>query len=80
MKTLQQEIGSLSGREETITVTELRARPGDVLSQVELGKTFKITRCGKVIAVISKPEPNALELGAAYRSMMRNGTPLSEMR
>ncbi len=69
MKSLQEEVGSLSGREETITVTELRARPGDVLSQVELGKTFTITRCGKKIAIISKPEPTALELGAQIRRM-----------
>lgn len=67
MKTLQQEIGTLSGREETITITELRSRPGDVLSQVELGKKYNIKRCGKIIAVIQAPEPNAFELGAACR-------------
>ncbi len=74
MKTLKQEVESLSGREEIITVSELRARPGDVLSQVDLGKTFKVTRCGRVIAVISKPELSAIELGSICRSMMRNGT------
>lgn len=67
MKTLKQEVGSLQGREETITMTELRAQPGDVLDQVELGKVFNIMRNGKVVAVIAKPEPNALELGAAAR-------------
>lgn len=69
MKTLKQEVGSLAGRQETITVTELRARPGDILSQVELGKTFSITRCGLTIAVLCKPEPNAVELGAEVRRL-----------
>ncbi len=67
MKTLQQLVGSLQGQSETITASELRARPGDVLAQVSLGKTFNISRCGKVIAVLSKPEPNAFELGAEAR-------------
>ena len=75
MKTLTQEVGkTLNGREETITVTELRSRPGDVLSQVELGKTFNVTRNGKRIAVIFKPnEPNAFELGAAARKLGKSG-------
>ena len=73
MKTLQQEAGSFSGREEIITVTELRARPGDVLFQVQLGKTFKISRRGRIVAVISKPEPSAVELGAEIRRLRLDG-------
>jgi prevent-host-death family protein len=67
MKTLKQELGSLAGRTDTITITDLRSRPGDILSQVECGKEFRITRNGNLIAVISKPENNALELGAEAR-------------
>lgn len=74
MKTLKQEVGSLQGREETITMSELRAQPGDVLDQVELGKTFNITRNGKVIAVLAKPEPTALELGAEIRRLKLGGS------
>lgn len=55
--------------QETITVSELRACPGDVLSQVEMGKTFTITRRGQVIAVLHPPEPTAFELGAAARKV-----------
>ena len=45
---------SLSGRIEEITISEFRKAPGDVLTQVELGKTFVIKRNGKDIAVLSK--------------------------
>lgn len=68
MKTLQEEIGSsLVGRSETITMTEFRNRPGNVMAQVELGKTFTITKDGKIIAVLSRPEPDAFELGSECR-------------
>lgn len=61
---------SLKG-EETITITDFRRGPGEVLRQVEMGKTFKISRQGKVVAVISRPEPTAFELGAAVRELER---------
>jgi prevent-host-death family protein len=61
---------SLKG-EEIITISEFRAGPGEVLRQVEMGKTFKITKQGKVVAVMHKPEPNAFELGAAARAVER---------
>jgi len=54
MKRLAQEV-SLHGKFEQITITELRARPGEVLSSIELGKTYLVTRQGKAVAVMSKP-------------------------
>jgi len=43
----------LAGKSETISMSDLRSRPGDVFDQVQLGKTFTITKGGKVVAVIS---------------------------
>jgi prevent-host-death family protein len=57
----------LTGQTEEITMMDLRSRPGDVMAQVQSGKTFTVTKAGKVVAVISQPEPNALELGAEVR-------------
>lgn len=59
----------LKGKFEEISMTDLRSRPGDVIDQVQSGKTFTITKAGKVVAVISQPEPNALELGAEVRRL-----------
>ena len=59
----------LEGQTEEITVMDLRRGPGDILAQVALGKVFTITKAGKPVAVLSKPEPTALELGAAARSL-----------
>ena len=61
----------LSGTKETITMTELRSRPGDIITQVEMGVEFSITRGGKIVAVLSKPEPTALELAAEIRRIER---------
>ena len=61
----------LEGREETITLSELRACPGDVFAQVQQGKSFTVTRQGRPIAVIKPPELTALALGAACRAMER---------
>ena len=72
MKTLKDEVGSLEGREETITMTELRSLPGDVMDQVSLGKVFNITRGGRILGrlVPATPcEPNAFELAAAVRKL-----------
>ena len=44
---------SLRGHFGTLTMSELRARPGDLILQVELGKVFLIMRAGKPVAVIS---------------------------
>ena len=62
----------LEGQFEEITSTEFRAHPGDVLMQVQLGKTFTITKNGKAIAVLSRPEPSALELAAECRRLDAN--------
>ena len=59
----------LTGQTETITAMELRATPGDILLQVQMGKTFNITRNGVIVAVLSAPEPNALELGQEIRRL-----------
>ena len=69
MKTLKQEVGSLAGRDETISMTELRAQPGDIMAQVALGKKFHITHGGKIVGMITQSEPNALELGAEIRRL-----------
>jgi antitoxin (DNA-binding transcriptional repressor) of toxin-antitoxin stability system len=65
MKTLSQEV-NLSGKFERISISELRNRPGDVLEQVNLGKTFLILKNGKPVAVLSKPpgETLAMEIGS----------------
>ena len=53
MKSLAQEV-KLDNKIEAISISDLRARPGDVFTQVELGKVFIITRQGVEVAVISK--------------------------
>jgi prevent-host-death family protein len=59
----------LAGQTEEITMTDLRSRPGDVVGQVQMGKTFTITKAGEAIATIQPVEPNALQLGAACRHL-----------
>ena len=46
---------SLSDKLFEISMMELRASPGDVMSAVELGATFLVKRAGKVVAVLQKP-------------------------
>ncbi len=46
----------LVGETETITAMDLRRGPGDILTQVSMGKTFTITRNGDPIAVLTRPE------------------------
>jgi|HubBroStandDraft_2_1064218.scaffolds.fasta_scaffold504583_2 hypothetical protein len=46
----------LAGQKEEITICDLRNRPGDVFQQVQMGKTFYITKNGKLIAEIKDPE------------------------
>lgn len=42
----------LSGEVETITVMDLRARPGDILTQTSLGKSYVVTRRGEAVAAV----------------------------
>ena len=60
---------SLVGQTETITVMDFRKGPGDVLLQAQMGKVFNITKNGVIVAVLSPPELNALELGAEIRRL-----------
>jgi antitoxin (DNA-binding transcriptional repressor) of toxin-antitoxin stability system len=53
MQTLSDTI-SLFGKFEEITQTEFRQMYGEVVKQVELGKTYLITSRGKPVAVLSQ--------------------------
>ena len=55
------------GKTEDISMTELRSRPGEIITQVQMGKTFDIYKQGKIVAVLAPPEMNAFELGKAAR-------------
>ena len=57
----------LAGQTEQITMMYLRQHPGDVITQVQMGKTFTITKAGKTVAILSQPEPTALELLAEVK-------------
>ena len=46
---------TLRGEVETITVTELRAHPGECLTQTSLGKSFCIKRKGKIVGFLVPP-------------------------
>ena len=60
----------LVGEHETITAMDLRKGPGDILTQVAMGKVFTITRQGKPIAVLSRPEEqDALYLASEIRRL-----------
>lgn len=52
MKRLKNEI-NLIGVIETISMMELRERPGEIFTSVELGKVFVVKRNGKPLAIIS---------------------------
>ncbi|KKN25262.1 hypothetical protein LCGC14_0886640 [marine sediment metagenome] len=64
-----QSMDLLAGHVEIITVMQLRNGPGDILAQVALGKKYIVTRYGESVAEIQRPEPSALELGAAVRRL-----------
>lgn len=63
------EMKLLQGQKETITMSDLRSRPGDVIAQVQQGKHFEVTKSGNVVAQLSEPEPGALQLGAEVRRL-----------
>lgn len=64
---------SLAGQTETITAMDFRKTPGDILLQAQMGKTFNITKNGVIVAVLSAPELDALELGSAIRKLGLTG-------
>lgn len=45
----------LKGQTERITMVQLREGPGDVITQIQMGKRFVLTRAGKPVAVMHKP-------------------------
>jgi len=51
---------SLVGKIETITMMDFRASPGEILTSVEIGETFIVTRNKIPIAVLSKMPGNML--------------------
>jgi hypothetical protein len=54
VKTTQQYLASVLADEvETITATELRAHIGECLTQSSLGKSFCITRKGRVVGYLT---------------------------
>ena len=57
------------GKEAEITMMEFRSAPGDVIDMVIQGMTITLTRQGKPVAVIHRPEPTVLQLGAAVRHL-----------
>lgn len=59
----------LAGQVTEISMSELRQQPGDIIDQVQSGRTFTITKCGSVVATLSKPEPSAFQLGAEVRRL-----------
>ena len=66
---LLNEMRLLQGQREDITLTDLRASIGDVIAQVEQGKTFRIMRKGRAVAQIGEPELPAIDLGSAVRKL-----------
>jgi len=63
------ELLRFEGRELTITAMDFRKQPGEVLAQAQLGTKFTITKNGKPIAVLTRIEPDAFELGSAIRKL-----------
>jgi len=59
----------LAGQTEEITMMDFRRRPGDMIDQVQMGKTFVITKSGHVVAVLSQPKPNALKIMSEVRRL-----------
>lgn len=55
MKTLES-MKLLKGKSETISMSELRERPGEIINQIQQGKEFTITKAGKIVAVMKCPE------------------------
>jgi len=53
MKRLDEQV-SLKNKLETITISDFRSRPGEVMDSIRFGKTFVLTKSGKPLAVLSK--------------------------
>src|SRR6266571_7513449 len=46
---------SLVGMHEEISLTDLRMHLGEIMDEVALGKTFSVTRKGRVISILTTP-------------------------
>lgn len=51
-----EEMKLLAGQTETIELQEMRKRIGDAITQVQMGKTYIITKYGKPVAVLKAME------------------------
>lgn len=63
------------GKKFVITLSELRSRPGDVFTQVQMGAEFEVTKNKKVIAVIASPVPIKAVLAKACAESIIVATP-----
>lgn len=57
---------NFDGQEATITVTELRAAPGDALDRVAHGMIIHITKNGKHVATIMPPEETVIQSDGSF--------------
>jgi hypothetical protein len=73
MKKITDQI-SLAGKDEQITIMDWRKQPGEVLSQVALGKTFLITKNGQPVAILSKPPGETLGMTIDSKGKMTYDT------
>lgn len=59
------EMLNLEGKLEVISLTDFRTRPGEVMEQVALGKTYVIERYGKEVGVLSRVPGTQLAMHVA---------------
>ena len=60
---------TVSSKIETISMTDFRSMPGEIMQAVQLGKRFIIEKNGKPIAQLWPYEADAFQLGATCRNL-----------